>query len=79
MVCVWPVRIKRDADRVTQPLPQKINSENERHATAAGDPTTKLSLFEVPHNCVGRDRTNCYDADGQILHKRKSECGDQAP
>ena len=31
-----------------QPLPRKINSENERHATAAGYPTTKSSLFEVP-------------------------------
>ena len=31
-----------------QPLPRKINSENERHATAAGSPTTKSSLFEVP-------------------------------
>src|SRR5664279_3842216 len=32
----------------TKPLPRQINSENERHATAAGDPTTKSPLFEVP-------------------------------
>src|SRR5450756_2726203 len=29
------------------------NSENERHAIAAGSPTTKSSLFEVPLNLFG--------------------------
>ena len=47
---VCPVRIKRGA----QPLPRKINSENERHATAARSPTTKSSLFEVPFSLAPR-------------------------
>src|SRR5712671_8072753 len=43
---VCPVRIKRELDRIN--AMRKINTENERHATAAEDPTTKSSLFEVP-------------------------------
>ena len=43
-------RYAQNGTQIAQPqlLPRKINSENERHATAAGSPTTKSSLFEVP-------------------------------
>ena len=44
-------RYAQNGTQIAQPqsLPRKINSENERHATAVGSPTTKSSLFEVPH------------------------------
>ncbi len=43
-------RYAQNGTQIAQPqsLPRKINSENERHATAVGSPTTKSSLFEVP-------------------------------
>ena len=45
-------RYAQNGTQIAQPqsLPRKINSENKRHATAAGSPTTKSSLFEVPIN-----------------------------